>query len=126
MPEDEAALRIALYTDADISPELARQLRARGYDAISAREIDNLRLSDRAQLAFAVSHKRTLLSFNAKHFAPLVEEYWNAGRDHYGVVISEQLPLGELLRRVVNLLQTVSSEEIENNFRNLGEFVERE
>lgn len=50
----EPRLYIALYTDADVHGKLAGQIRARGFDAISADEAGNKRLDDLTQLEFAV------------------------------------------------------------------------
>ena len=123
--EMDTRLFIALYTDEDVDQELARQLRHHGFDVVSAREIGKYRLSDRAQLDYAISQQRAIFSFNVKHFVTIFEEYWNAGKDHYGIIVSEQLPLGEVLRRTLRLLDTVMAEEMQNNFKNLGEFAER-
>ncbi len=122
----ETRLFVALYTDADVDQTLARQLRQHGFDALSARELGKYQLSDREQLEYAVAEQRAILSFNAKHFVPLFEEYWNTGRHHYGIIVSEQLPLGELLRRVLNLLNSVTAEEMTNNLKNLAEFAQRQ
>lgn len=121
----EAALFIALYTDADVSLELAYQLRERGYDAVSALEVGNHRLLDQEQLDYAISQRRAILTFNIKHFKPLFEAYWNVGKEHYGVIVSDQIPIGELLRRTLNLLNIVTAEEMKNNIKYLGEFAER-
>ena len=92
-------LFVALYCDADVTPKLAKSLRERGFDAISAYESGNMELADAEQLAYAVSQGRAILTHNSKDFAPLVEQYWWEGREHSGVIVSEQLPVGELLRR---------------------------
>src|SRR3712207_4043132 len=93
-----AALR--LYIDTDITPRLAQALRAAGYDAVSAYELGHAHLADADHLAFAAAEGRALLSCNARDFTPLFEDYWFAGRGHAGVIVSEQLEFGELLRRV--------------------------
>lgn len=125
MANEAARLFIALYTDADVHGGLAAQLRRRGFDAISAYEAGNATLDDADQLEYAVSQRRAILTCNIKDFAPLVEEWWEAGRKHYGVIVSEQIPIGEMLRRVVRLLNTVSAEEMENGYRDLAEFAGR-
>ena len=56
----------------------------------------------------------------------MLEEWWDQGRKHHGVIVSEQLVLGEMLRRVLRLLDSVSAEELENSFRDLGEFTSRD
>jgi len=51
-----------------------------------------------------------------------MNEYWRAGEEHYGLIVSQQLPLGELLRRVLKMLDTVDAEQMKNSYRDLGEF----
>ena len=52
---EEPRLFIALYTDADVDQALARELRARGFDAVSPRDVANHALSDQAQLDYAIA-----------------------------------------------------------------------
>ena len=47
-----------------------------------------------------------------KHFAALAKHYADRGISHYGVIVSSQLPFGELLRRVLTLLRLRSAEEM--------------
>jgi predicted nuclease of predicted toxin-antitoxin system len=125
MMTKEPALFIAIYTDADVSLELADQLRARGYDAVSALEVGNYRLLDHEQLDYAISQRRAILTFNTKHFKPLFESFWHQNKDHYGIILSDQIELGELLRRTLKLLNAISADEMKNNIKYLGEFAER-
>ncbi len=124
MAEQGTRLFIALYTDADVHGGLAAQIRRRGFDAISAYEADNASLDDPDQLEYAASQRRTILTCNAKDFVPLLEEWWQAGRKHYGVIASAQVPIGEMLRRVLRMLNTVSADDMEDGFRNLAEFAD--
>jgi hypothetical protein len=125
MADQNTRIFIALYTDADVHGGLATQIRRRGFDAISAYEADNASLDDPDQLEYAASQRRAILTCNAKDFVPLLEEWWPAGRKHYGVIVSEQLPIGEMLRRVLRLLNTISADEMEDEFWNLAEFADR-
>ena len=118
-------LFVRLYVDADITPKLARALRSREYNVISAHEIGKAEASDEEHMAFAAAQGRTLLTCNAQDFTPLFEDYWFAGRDHSGVIVSEQLELGEILRRVMAFLDSVTADEMRNNWKNLGEFAGR-
>ena len=118
-------LFVRLYIDTDISPRLARVLRSRGYDAVSAYEVGNEALSDEEHMAFAASQRRALLTCNAQDFTPIYEQYWFAGTEHAGVMVSEQLELGEMVRRVLVLLDTVTAEEMRHTWRNLAEFASR-
>lgn len=118
-------LFVALYTDADVTPKLAKLLRERDFDAVSAHEVGNAELGDSEHLAYAASQGRAILTYNVKDYAPLLDEYWWTGREHHGIIVSEQLPVGELLRRVLRFLNTVTADEMRNNYKNLAEFVER-
>ena len=57
-----------LYVDADITPKLARALRQRGYDVLSAHEAGNAEAPDSEQMEFAVAQERALLTCNAADF----------------------------------------------------------
>lgn len=125
MAEQATRLFIALYTDADVHAGLAARIRRRVFDAISAYEAGNASLDDPDQLKHAVSQRRAILTCNAKDFVPLLEEWWQAGRKHYGIIASEQVPIGEMLRRVLRMLNTISAEDMEDGFRNLAAFADR-
>lgn len=122
MASNEPRLLIALYTDENIDGRLAGQLRARGYDAISTFEVNNRGLTDPEQFAFAVSEHRAILTHDAQDFARLYESYWTNQQSHFGLIISEKIAIGELLRRCLRFLESVSADEMRNNFKNLGEF----
>ncbi|MFQ5814191.1 MAG: DUF5615 family PIN-like protein [Anaerolineae bacterium] len=121
---DEAQQRVKLYLDHDISYRIAEQLRARGYDAIGAWEAGNAELHDQAQLKYAADQGRVLVTCNAQDFVPLYPEWWNADRHHSGVVTSKQLGFGEMLRRLLFFLETITAKEMRNMIRNLAEFKE--
>ncbi|MCK6566950.1 MAG: hypothetical protein HUU12_05045 [Anaerolineales bacterium] len=44
------------------------------------------------------------------------------GKEHWGIILSNREPIGELLRRILRLLNTVSAEELKNQIRWLNEF----
>lgn len=122
MANDATRLYIALYTDADVHGDLAAQLRAREYDVISAVEAGNVDISDPSQLEFAISQGRAILTFNIQDFEPLHREYLNKGREHFGIVVCDQIPIGELLRRVLSMLDQVDVDQMKNSYHHLGEF----
>lgn len=75
---------------------------------------------DADQLAYASSQSRALVTFNVKHFVPLHKSYLTEGRRHFGIIVSPQYPIGETLRRMLNLLQTLSAEDMENRLEYLS------
>jgi predicted nuclease of predicted toxin-antitoxin system len=120
-----AGLFIRLYLDADVDVKLAANLRKMGYDCVSAREVGNAALDDETQMVYAANEGRVLITHNIQDFVPIFERWWYAGLSHPGLVVSQQIPLGELQRRVVRMLEAVTADEMENNLRNLAEFAER-
>ncbi len=119
---DEAKRRVRLYLDHDVSYRLAEQLRAQGYDAVGAWEVGNAGLDDPAQLEYAASQGRVLVTCNARDFVPHYLVWWNAGRHHSGIVTSQQLEFGEMLRRLVCFVEAVTAAEMRDMIRNLAEF----
>jgi len=124
MQSSEKPSFIALYLDEDLTYKLAEALRERGFDAIAAYEVGNIEVSDQVHLEFAAGQGRALVTYNAKDFLPPFDRWWESGRQHYGVIVSEQLAFGEMLRRLVNLLQRVTVDEMRNNYKNLAEFAD--
>jgi predicted nuclease of predicted toxin-antitoxin system len=106
--------KVKLYIDEDVWGRLAAVLRDRGYDALDVHEANREALSDEEQLAYAVSQGRAILTYNKQDFVPLAREYFYAGQPHFGIIISCQLEPGELLHRVLNLLNSVPAEEIKD------------
>lgn len=106
---------IKVYLDEDVHKKAAVALRLKGYDVISAHEIHKQNLSDFQQLEYAIAEQRAIFTFNAGDFNRLHKEYVNSGRNHFGILLSKQVPLSETIKRLTNFLFTHSSEEIINN-----------
>ena len=118
-------LFIALYTDEDVTSHLTPALQRRGYTAQSAAEAHNLEATDEAQLEYATEHGMTILTYNAQDFVLLAQSWYFAGREHAGIVISEQFSqrrFGELLRQVLRFLDSVTADEMYNQILFLQQF----
>ena len=57
---------VALYTDADVTPKLARLLQERGFDAISTQEMGKFESPDVEQLVYAAGQGRAILTYNRR------------------------------------------------------------
>jgi hypothetical protein len=77
-----------LLLDEMFSEDIARQLRAKGYDVISVVADPALvGLPDEQVLAFAAAEGRALVTANIKDFVPLDGRYRAAGQAHAGLIL---------------------------------------
>ena len=106
---------IKLYLDEDVHKKIALSLRLKGYDVISAHEVKNQGLPDYKQLQYAISEQRAIFSFNVGDFDRLHKEYMQSGKEHFGILLSKQIPFNETFKRLTQFLFTHSSKEIKNN-----------
>ncbi len=118
--------RIRLLLDEQIWLGLAQALRASEYDVVHVNELRLRGTDDEPLLEVAAEAGRALLTNNVRDFAPVVELWYNARREHAGVVFTISLPRGELLKQTTKFLQRVSAEELRNTCRWLREFSEME
>ena len=102
--------------------ELARQIRAHGFDAISAYETNMLGISDEGQLQFATSQGRAILTHNSRDYEPLHKQFLRDGKIHYGIVVFPQWNIGKISRRILRMLDQVDADQMKNTYHHLGEF----
>jgi hypothetical protein len=110
-------LFIRLYLDEDVNVLIAELLKARGFDAITARDAGQLNATDKVQLAHAVSQERTLVTHNRTDFEELVRDYFDSGRTHYGVIFAVRRPSREMATRLLVILNQVTADEMRNQVR---------
>ena len=110
---------IRLFTDEDVYGSVAPKLREKGFDALSTPEADRLGESDDSQLEWAAQDGRVFLTFNVGHFARLHHEWLRSSRHHAGIVVSSQRPIGNLLRRILNLASALSAEDMRDRLEYL-------
>ena len=80
----------SIYVDADLTPRIVAALRQRNYECQSALEDGMRDASDQDILERAAALNMVLLTNNTKHFALLAQEWADTGRQHAGILISEQ------------------------------------
>ena len=97
-------LRLHLDEDAE-AQALVRALRDRGADVATTSECGLSEVTDEAQLTWATSQNRVLLTYNAADFCRLHAEFLKARRYHAGIIVAEQqrFPVGEMMRRIQRL-----------------------
>lgn len=108
---------ICLYLDEDVNVLVADLLQARGFDVITARDAGLLHTTDAEQLAYAVSQARTLVTHNRTDFEQLVQNYFDSGQTHYGVIFAVRRSPQEIAQRLLVILNQVTLDEMQNQVR---------
>ena len=108
-------MKIELFLDEDVHSGLAHALRKRGYDAIHAQELDRKESADSDQLLFAIQQEWCLFSYNVRDFVILHNQYAKSQQEHWGIIVSKQLPFRETMSRLLRLLQRSAKETMKNH-----------
>ena len=77
-------------------------------------ELGRIQVPDQDHFEFAARGGRAILTFNISDFVPLAARAIEEGIPFSGLIVSEQIEFGELLRRTLRLLGSRQSEEVEN------------
>ena len=116
--QDLLALYVRLYFDEDVSATIVENLRQRGFDVLSARDADRLRLDDNSQLAFAVAEGRAFVSHNRYDFEQLHQGYLTEGREHFGIIIVKRRPSDtSVVIKLLALLNELTGDDMINQLR---------
>jgi predicted nuclease of predicted toxin-antitoxin system len=107
-------LFIELYLDEDVSVLVADLVRNHGFVASTTRAAGMLSRDDPEQLAYAVAGKMAVVTHNRKHYEALATEYFTTGRTHCGIIIAARRPPYQLARLLLNILNSVTAYEMEN------------
>ena len=92
-------------------------LRLRHFDVVTAHEVRRWGLSDEEQLTYAATEGRALFTYNTPDYLRLRLDWLQRGKEHYGTIVSDQLPVGETVRRLLNLLNRVTADEMRSQVR---------
>lgn len=111
-------LFISLYFDENFTLQIARTLSRRGFDVLTALDAEMLGEADEKQMEFAVSQERAIVTHDRDDFLRLHSYYLTEGKRHFGIIISPQRESpGEITRRLFDLLDQVTTDEMENQLR---------
>ena len=112
--------RISLYLDEHIQFALGEALRARGIDILTTQEAGKIGVDDVDQLIFAAKNSRCLFSYNKRHFGKIHSEWMSLKRPHSGIILSDQLTIGVVLRRLMKLYFSLTSDDMKNRLEYLS------
>lgn len=107
-------LFLELYLDEDVSVLLAELIRARGFVAETTVEAGNLGKSDEEQLQYAINQEKVLLTHNRVDFENLAKEYFENGKNHYGIFIAVRRLPNQIAQRLLPILNERTSDEMKN------------
>ena len=111
-------LYVRLYFDEDVSVDIVRNLRQRGFDVLSTHEARRLQLDDDAQIDFAVEEQRALVTHNRRDFEVQHERALAEGKAHFGIIIARRRANdAAVVSRLLALLNRVTAEEMVNQLR---------
>jgi predicted nuclease of predicted toxin-antitoxin system len=108
-------MHVKLYLDENVPEAIGAAMRLRGYDVTTVRDAERKGVSDLDQLRYASLQKRVLITFNVADFVKLHEEFLSSGHKHSGILLSKQLPVAIVVKRLLKLLSHLRTHEIENN-----------
>ena len=112
-----SSIFIELYLDEDVDVLLADLARARGFFVTTTVEAGRRGTGDAEQLPYATSRQITLLTHNRVDFEKLAQDYFDAGRTQFGIIIAARRPVYDLGKRVLVILNAVTRDEIQNTIR---------
>jgi predicted nuclease of predicted toxin-antitoxin system len=108
--------KIRIYTNESVDVAIAEGLKRRGVDAFSARDTENLGLTDEEQLVFAGSEKAAIFTHDTD-FLRIAARWMEQGRSHYGIIYChpKSYSIGECLRKLRVLTSVLTPEDMINH-----------
>lgn len=105
--------RIKLYLDEDAQrTDLIQTLRARQIDVVTVSEANLLGQADDVQLRYATEQGRVIFTFNRGDFFHLHTEWLRNDQHHSGIIVSDQVGTGAVMRRLLRLIDVKLTEDM--------------
>ncbi len=92
-------------------------LRTRGFDVLSARDAGALGNADDEQMLYAVSQRRAVVTHNRVDFEKQHAKFLESGMNHYGIIAAKRRRDTEVVSKLLELLDSVTTEEMKNQLR---------
>lgn len=114
--------QLRLFIDEDVYGAVTTALRKAGFDVVSTPDTRRLGQSDESQLLWASDEQRAIVTFNVAHFANLHVQWLSTGKNHAGIIVSAQRPIGEVVTKLVHLASTMNENEMKNRLEFLSDW----
>ena len=107
--------QIKLYLDEDSQrTDLIQALRARRVDVETVTEAQLLGQADEVQLRYATEQGRVIFTFNRGDFFQLHTEWLRQNQHHAGIIVSDQVSTGMIIRPLLRLLNAKTASEMQS------------
>jgi hypothetical protein len=109
--------QIRLYVDEDAAEQaVVDGLRDQGVDVLTILDAEKAGATDGEQLEFAAAQGPAIYTLNVADFCRLHTEFLTSGKNHAGVIVipRQRYQTGEKIRRLTELIGSLSAEEMEN------------
>ena len=103
--------KLRFYLDENMDPEISEQLRRRGIDAFSARDVSLLEVSDDVQLRYASSHGRVLCTKDSDFANPA---NWDVEHDGIAYFPDRNVSIGYAVNALQELHRNETAESMAN------------
>lgn len=121
--------KILVYLDEDsIREGFIQALRSRNINVLTPADVGMLNKTDEEQLAWATEHNRVIFSFNIRDFYRLHTMLMEQNGSHGGIVLApqQQYGIGDLLRGMLQLINTRSAKEMVGQLEFLSNWIPSE
>ena len=112
--------QIKIYTDEDVAGAIAKALKRRGFEVSTTPEHGNSELTDEEQLEFATSIRAAILTHNVQDFPRIHYKFMEKGLAHQGVLVTKQISIGEIVKRLLRLAAKLTAEDMEDRLEYLS------
>lgn len=105
--------------------DFVEALKARNVDVLTVADAGMFHRSDEEQLDWAKQNGRVIFSFNTRDFYRLHTTLVSKGLSHAGIILAPQqrYGIGDLMRGVLRLINTKSSEEMQGQLEFLSHWI---
>jgi predicted nuclease of predicted toxin-antitoxin system len=93
---------------------IAKILRSHGFKAEMTQEVGRKATSDPEQIDYAGEQGYAILTHNRTDFEDLAKEYFDSGKNHYGIIITADNSPQEIARRLITVLNEITADEMKN------------
>ena len=108
--------KLRFYLDENMDPEIAEQLRTRGIDALSARDVSLLKVADDVQLRYAATRGRVICTKDSDFANPA---NWNVEHDGIAFFPDGRASIGYIVKALEEAYRNETAVSMKNSLRYL-------